>query len=59
MTPVDALIERPAGRPVAEKVYGVVPPDAVSVRLVAVPTVPVRLPGLVNDNVVPPPLQVA
>src|SRR5258705_8914898 len=59
MTPVEALIDRPAGTPVAVHVYGAVPPDAVSVRLVAVPTVPVRLPGLVAVAVVPPPVRMA
>src|SRR2546430_12611330 len=54
MTPLDALIDRPAGSPVAEKVYGGVPPEAERVRLVAVPTVPVWLPGLTSASVVPP-----
>src|SRR5262249_52979390 len=57
ITPEEALIDRPVGRPVAEKVYGGVPPDAVSERLVAVPTVPVRLPGLVRVSA-PPAVQV-
>ena len=48
MTPVEALIDRPVGRPVAENVYGGVPPLADSVRLTAVPTVPVWLPGLAS-----------
>ncbi len=30
MTPVEALIVSPAGRPVADQVYGVVPPVAVT-----------------------------
>jgi len=34
------LMESPAGRPVAVKLYGVVPPEAVTVALYAVPTVP-------------------
>ena len=55
MTPVDELIDRPAGRPVADHVYGGVPPDALMVRLVAVPTVPVWLPGLVTVGLPPPP----
>src|ERR1700759_5662904 len=43
----------PGGRPVAVQVYGAVPPDALSVNgLIAVPTVPVLLPGLVT--VTPP-----
>ncbi len=47
MTP-DELIDSPGGSPVAENVYGGVPPLADSVRLVAVPTVPVRLPGFAS-----------
>ena len=58
MTPVEALSERPAGRPVAEKVYGVVPPDADRVRLTATPTEEVYVPGLASDRVVGP-VQVA
>src|SRR4051794_24626572 len=50
MAPLDALIERPAGSPVAEKGYGEVPPEADSDRLVAVPTVPVWLPGLASAS---------
>ena len=54
MTPVDVLRDRPAGSPVAEKVYGGVPPEADSETLVAVPTVPVWLPGLASASAVPP-----
>jgi hypothetical protein len=54
MTPVDALIDRPAGSPEAVKVYGVVPPDADSVRLVAVPTVEFFVPGLARASAVGP-----
>ena len=52
---VDELMDSPVGRPVADHVYGGVPPLADSVRLVAVPTVPVWLPGLVTLSAVPPP----
>src|SRR5689334_9480487 len=52
MRPDELLIDRPAGRPVADQVYGVVPPDAVTVRLTAVPTVPLWLPGLFTVTVV-------
>src|SRR6266566_8429894 len=55
MTPDEALMDRPGGRPVADHEYGGEPPDADSVRLVAVPTVPVWLPGLATVTVVPPP----
>src|SRR5207248_2358134 len=54
MTPLDALTARPGGSPVAEKVYGGVPPDADRDRLVAVPTVPVWLPGFASASAVPP-----
>src|SRR6266516_5988588 len=37
MTPVDALMLRPGGSPVAEKVYGAVPPEAERLRLAATP----------------------
>ena len=51
--PVDEPIDTPAGRPVADQVYGAVPPDADSVNeVIAVPTVPDLLPGLVT--VTPP-----
>jgi len=41
IVPVEELIDRPAGRPVADHVYGVVPPLAVGVAGVyAVPTCP-------------------
>jgi hypothetical protein len=36
MTPVAALIARPAGRPLADHAYGAVPLDAVTVRLYAI-----------------------
>ena len=52
----EELIVSPAGRPVAEKVS--VCPDCESVaetcKLVAVPTVPVCVPGLVTVTVLPP-----
>src|SRR4029079_18391274 len=55
--PVEALIDRPAGRPVADQVS--VWPDCesvpVSCRDAAVPTVPVWLPGLFTDTVLAPP----
>lgn len=47
MTPLDASMPRPLGRPVADHVYGVVPPVALRVALYAVPALP---PG--NDVVV-------
>ena len=37
IAPVDAWSVRPAGRPVANQVYGVVPPVAASVALYDVP----------------------
>jgi hypothetical protein len=46
--PVEALIVRPAGRPVADHEYGVVPPVAASCSVSAVPTVLVWAPGLVT-----------
>src|SRR4051812_13320628 len=55
--PVEELIDRPAGRPVADQVS--VWPDWESVPVicsdVAVPTVPVRLPGLFTVTVLVPP----
>src|SRR5436190_5644025 len=39
MTPVEELIDRPAGRPVADQVYGAVPPEADSVRFTEPPVV--------------------
>src|SRR3954447_26267059 len=55
ISPLPALIDSPAGRPVAE--YDSVWPAAESVawiwRLAAVPTVPVWLPGLVTVTVLP------
>src|SRR5579872_7072934 len=57
ISPVLALIDSPAGRPVADQVS--VWPDWESVaciwRLTGVPTVPVWLPGLVTVTVLPPP----
>jgi hypothetical protein len=51
--PVEAPIVTPGGSPVADHAYGVVPPLALTVNeLIAVPTVPVLLPGLVT--VTPP-----
>ncbi len=47
IAPLEASMLRPAGRPVADHVYGVVPPVAATVALYAVPTTP---PG--NDVVV-------
>ena len=38
--PVDAFMLNPAGRPVADQVYGVAPPLALTVALYAAPTVP-------------------
>ena len=58
MTPDVGLTDSPAGSPVAENVYGVVPPDADSVRLAAVPTVAVWLPGFASASGAPPPLHV-
>src|SRR3954469_1244699 len=47
--PVDEPMVMPGGRPVADQVYGAVPPDADSVNdEIAVPTVPLLLPGLVT-----------
>jgi hypothetical protein len=40
MAPVDESMLRPAGNPVADQVYGVVPPVAATVAEYAVPTVP-------------------
>ena len=51
IVPVEALIDRPAGSPVADQVYGEVPPEALLVRLTAVPTVLDWLPGLVTVTV--------
>jgi hypothetical protein len=51
--PVDEPIVMPGGRPVADQVYGVVPPEAVTVKeVIAVPTVPDLLPGLLTVTVV-------
>ena len=40
MAPLDGSILRPAGNPVADHVYGVVPPVAATVALYAVPATP-------------------
>ena len=40
MTPVPEAIDRPAGRPVADQAYAVVPPDPATVLLYAVPVTP-------------------
>ena len=50
MTPVEALIVRPAGRPVADHVYGVFPPFAAIGTLVAVPVAAPCIPGLVTTT---------
>src|SRR5437588_727690 len=47
ITPVLALIDRPAGRPAAEYVYGAVPPLAVSDAVYETPTTPVGSGALV------------
>ena len=47
IAPVEELIDRPAGSPVADQVIGATPPLEVSFTLLAVPTVPVWVPGLV------------
>ena len=56
----EELMETPAGRPVAVNVYGAVPPDAETVKLlIAVPTVPDLLPGLATlTSPGSPPVQV-
>ena len=46
--PVEALTVSPAGRPVADHEYGVVPPVAASCSVSAVPVVLVCAPGLVT-----------
>ena len=46
IVPVEALIDRPAGRPVADQEYGEVPPEADSGRFTAVPVTVDWLPGL-------------
>ena len=46
--PVEEPMVTPGGRPVADQVYGAVPPDADSVKeAMGEPTVPDLLPGLV------------
>src|SRR4051812_44577250 len=50
MTPVDASMVSPSGRPVADHVNGAVPPLADIVRLAASPTVPDCGPGSVIDT---------
>src|SRR5689334_20792952 len=53
MVPVEEPIVMPPGRPVADQVYGAVPPVADSVNdAIAVPTTPDLLPGL--PTVTPP-----
>jgi hypothetical protein len=47
IAPVVALIDNPAARPVADQVYGVVPPLAVKVFDTATPIVVACAPGLV------------
>src|SRR3954462_6612751 len=55
MRPDDALIDSPAGNPVAlEGSAAPAESEAEICRLVAVPTVPVREPGLVTVTVLPP-----
>jgi len=54
--PVEEPIVMPGGSPVADQVYGGVPPLALSVKeAIAVPTVPDLLPGLVTVTPPPPP----
>lgn len=48
IAPEEELMDSPAGRPVADHTYGVVPPDAVIVLERATPTVPVTAPGLLT-----------
>ena len=48
ITPVVALRVSPAGRPVADQVYGPVPPVAARVSVVGWPTLACRVPGLVT-----------
>src|SRR5262245_15002186 len=53
MVPVDALIDNPAGRPVAVNAYGAVPPVAAWLTgVIALPAVLVWLPGL--PTIIPP-----
>jgi hypothetical protein len=53
--PLDALIDKPAGRPVADHVSARPPESLPDIcRLFAVPTVPVWLPGFVTVTVLPP-----
>src|SRR2546421_11601054 len=54
MTPLDALIDRPAGSPGAEKGYGGVPPEAERGGLGAGATGPVWVPGVARASVGPP-----
>src|SRR5262245_58727711 len=60
--PVEALIDRPVGRPVADQVNDWPACESVAVicSVLAVPTVPVWLPGLFTVTVLvpPPPVQV-
>ena len=48
ITPVVGLMDRPVGRPVADQVYGAVPPAAVTGWVTAAPTVLLRVPGFVT-----------
>ena len=50
IVPVEALIDSPAGRPVADHVYGGVPPEALLARLTAVPTVLTWSAGRATDT---------
>src|SRR5436190_877182 len=50
ITPVPVLIDRPAGRPVAEYVYGAVPPLAVSDAVYVFPITPFGSGLLVIDS---------
>src|SRR5688572_11470041 len=52
---VDEVIDRPVGRPVADHVYGAVPPDADSCRLAVPFSAVLWLPGLVTETPGTPP----
>src|SRR5256885_6254316 len=54
MTPLDALIDRPAGSPVAEKGYGGGAPEAGRGRLVGGPARTGLVPGVYRARVGPP-----
>ena len=51
-TPVPAPIDSPAGRPVADHVYGDAPPGALIVRLAGWPIVACCVAGVTTDNAV-------